>query len=149
LPNNYRSFAGVRAIAARRYNRFVGLVILRVVIVCHVLGAFVQSVFAGQFLSGSDGPVRFHELTGLILLPIAAIQILVAALLLRSGRTSLWLVLGSVLLFLGEGLQIGTGYGRFLDVHIPLGVIIAASASWQAITVFLKPTRPLVPGNEV
>jgi len=133
----------------RRYNRFVGLAVLRVVILCHVLGVFVQSVFAGQFLSGSDSPVKFHELTGWVVLAISAIQILAASVLMRSGRTSLWLVFGSVLVFLGEGLQMGTGYGRFLNVHVPLGVIIVAAGSWQAISVFLKPSRPLVPGNEV
>lgn len=132
----------------RRYNRFVGVAVLRVVIVCHVLGQFAESVFAGQFLSGSDSQVRFHELTGWIVFAISVIQILMAAVLMRSGVTSLWLVFGSVFVFFGEGLQIGTGYGRFLNVHVPLGVIIVAAGSWQAVSVFLKPARPLVPGNE-
>ena len=132
----------------RRYNRFVGLAVLRFVIVCHVLGQFAQAVFAGQFLAGSDSQVRFHEVTGWVVFAISVIQIVVAALLMRSGVTSLWLVFGSVFLFFGEGLQMGTGYGRFLNVHIPLGVIVFAAGSWQAISVFLKPARPLVPGNE-
>jgi hypothetical protein len=123
----------------------LGWVILRLVLVCHALAAFAQSVFAGQFLSGSDSQVKFHELTGWIMLAISAIQILLTALLLRSGRTSLWLVLGSVFVLLGEGLQIGTGYGRFQNVHIPLGVIIFAAVSWQAISVFLKRTTSTGP----
>jgi len=127
---------------------FVGLAILRVVLVVHVLGQFAQAVFAGQFLSGSDSQVRFHEVTGWVIFVISVIQILVTAVLMRSGVSSLWLVFGSVFLFLGEGLQMGTGYGRFLNVHVPLGVIIAAVGSWQLISVFLKPARPLVPGNE-
>ena len=126
----------------------LGLAILRVVLVCHVLTVFAQSVFAGQFLSGSDSPVTFHELTGWIVLLISAIQILLATLLVRSDVTSLWLVFGSIFLFLGEGLQIGTGYGRVLNVHVPLGVIIAAAVSCQTICAFLKPARPVVPGNE-
>ena len=125
------------------------LAILRVVLVCHLLGAFTQSVFAGQFLSGSDSPVKFHELTGWIILAISAVQILTAALLMWSRATSLWLVFGSVFVFLGEGLQIGTGYGRFLNVHVPLGVLIVAAVSWQTLSVFLKPAPPLVPGNEI
>jgi hypothetical protein len=128
-------------------STILGLAILRVVLVCHVLTVFAQSVFAGQFLSGSDSPVAFHELTGWIVLLISAIQILLAAVLVRSGATSLWLVFGSIFLFLGEGLQVGTGYGRVLNVHVPLGVIIVAAVSCQTICVFLKPTRPVVPGK--
>ena len=127
----------------------MGLAILRGVLVCHVLTVFVQSVFAGQFLSGSDSPVTFHELTGWIVLLISAIQILLAAVLVRLGVTSLWLVFGSIFLFLGEGLQIGTGYGRVLNVHVPLGVIIVAAVTCQTICAFLKTARPVVPRNEV
>src|SRR5215467_7952074 len=79
-------------------STILGLAILRVVLVCHVLTVFAQSVFAGQFLSGSDSPVKFHELTGWIVLLISAIQILLAAVLMRSGVTSLWLVFGSIFL---------------------------------------------------
>ena len=86
----------------------LGLAILRVVLVFHVLTVFAQSVFAGQFLSGSDSPVTFHELTGWIVLFISVIQIILAAVLVRRDVTSLWLVFRSIFLFLGEGLQIGT-----------------------------------------
>ena len=116
-------------------------------LVCHVVTVFAQSVFAGQFLSGSDSPVKFHELTGWIVLLISAIQILLAAVLMRSEVTSLWLVFGSIFLFLGEVLQIGSGYGRFLNVHVPLGVFIAAAVTCQTIIAFLKPARPAVPGK--
>jgi hypothetical protein len=116
----------------------LGLQILRLVLVSHALAVLAQAVFAGQFLSGSDTQVRFHELNGWILLGISAIQILVGSTLMRSGIASLWLVFGSVFVFLGEGLQIGTGYGRFLNVHVPLGVILFAAVTWQAISVFLK-----------
>jgi len=114
------------------------LPILRLVLVCHALAVLAQSVFAGQFLSGSDAHVRFHELTGWVVLGISATQILVGSLLMRSGIASLWLVFGSIFIFLGEGLQIGTGYGRFLNVHVPLGVILFGAISWQTISVFLK-----------
>ena len=124
-------------------------VVLRLVLVCHVLTGFAQSVFAGQFLSGSDSPVVFHEVTGWVLLVICAIQIVLAAVLMRSGITSLSLVFSSIFVFLAEGLQIGTGYGRFLNVHVPLGVIIVAAVIWQTICAFLKPAPPGIRGNEV
>jgi hypothetical protein len=123
--------------------------VLRLVLICHSLTAFAQSVFAGQFLSGLDGPVRVHELTGWIDLAISALQIVVVSTLMRSAKTSLWLLFGSVFLFLGEGLQIGSGYARFLNVHVPLGVMIVAAVSWQTISVFLKPAPADVSRNEI
>ncbi len=120
----------------------MGLAILRTVLVCHGLAVLTQSVFAGQFLSGSDSPVKFHELTGWIILAISFGQIVVAALLMRSGGVSLMLLFGSIFIFLGEGLQIGTGYGRFLNVHVPLGVIIFGAVAVQAVSVFLRPSGP-------
>lgn len=118
----------------------MGLAILRAVLVCHGLAILIQSIFAGQFLSGSDSPVKFHELTGWIVLAISFSQIVIAALLMRSGRVSLMLLFGSIFILLGEGLQIGTGYGRFLNVHVPLGVILFGSLTAQAVSVFLKPS---------
>ena len=87
----------------------LGWLILRLMLVIHSLAVLSESVFAGQFLSGEDSQVKFHELTGWIVLAICAIQIVFAALLLRTGITSLWLVFSSFFLFLAEGLQIGTG----------------------------------------
>ena len=113
-------------------------VVLRLVLVCHFFAGLAQSVFAGQFLSGSDGLVVYHEVTGWVLLAICAIQIVLAAVLMRSGMTSLSLLFSTVFVFLAEGLQVGTGYARFLDVHVPLGVVIVAVVIWQTIVVFLK-----------
>lgn len=107
-------------------------------LVLHSLAVFAQSVFAGQFLAGLDGPVKFHAETGWAILALCAIQIVVAAVLMRSGTTSFWLVLGTIFIFLAEDLQVGTGYGRFLGVHIPLGVIVFAAVTWQTISVFVK-----------
>jgi hypothetical protein len=93
-------------------------------------------VFAGQFLSGFDGQVVLHERTAYLTLGASLLQIALAALLTRSGTVSLWLVFGSIFVFLAEGLQMGTGYGRFLGVHIPLGVIVFGAVMWQTATVF-------------
>jgi hypothetical protein len=100
----------------------------------------VQAVFAGQFLSGSDNQVALHEEMGWIIFSISAVQVILAVAFLRSGIVSLWLMFGSVFLFLGEGLQLGTGYARFLGVHVPLGVMIFGLVSWQLLEVSLRPT---------
>jgi hypothetical protein len=98
----------LRLIAARARS-VVSLAILRVVLVCHALAVFTQAALAGQFLSGSDSAVEFHESTGWIILAISLIQAITAAVFMRSRITSLWLVLGSIIVFLAEGLQVGTG----------------------------------------
>jgi hypothetical protein len=97
----------------------------------HTAGLFVQSALAGEFLSGTDEVVKFHELTAWIILGVCAAQIAVAALAHRNGGASLWLLVGTLLIFLAEALQTGTGYGRFLGVHIPIGVLAFAGVSWQ------------------
>ena len=118
------------------------MAILRVVLVCHALAVLTESVFAGQFLSGSDSQVKFHELTGWIVLAISLSQIAIAAALMRSAGVSLMLLFGSVFVLLGEALQIGTGYGRFLNVHVPLGVILFGCVAAQAVSSFSKPGSP-------
>jgi len=99
----------------------------------HTAGLFVQAALAGEFLSGTDPAVKFHELMAWIILGVCAIQIALAILAQRTGGASLWLLIGTVLIFLAEGLQTGTGYGRFLRVHIPVGVLAFAGVSWQLI----------------
>lgn len=121
--------------------------ILRTTLVLHVSGVLVQSVFAGQFLAGADRDVAFHERTAWVLLAICAVQIITAFLASRAGLATLWLVLGSVFVFLAEGLQMGTGYGRFLSVHIPLGVIVFGAVTWQAISVFRAPLAAGAPAR--
>jgi hypothetical protein len=95
-----------------------------------------QAVFAGQFLSGGESPVRFHELTGFAVVALGAMQIL-TALLFKSPRGAVAaFVMASALVFLAEGLQIGTGYGRFLLVHVPLAVLIFGGLTAQTVWVF-------------
>jgi hypothetical protein len=114
---------------------------LRIVYVVHIAAVFAQAVYAGQFLSGEVSPVRLHEVGAWIILFAAAAQILLT--ILRGGLTApaLPLVLSSVGVLLCEGLQIGTGYGRFLEVHIPLAVLIFGGLVWQGFQLFRSPTR--------
>ncbi|HUI62689.1 MAG TPA: hypothetical protein VLX90_20840 [Steroidobacteraceae bacterium] len=115
--------------------------ILRGVLSAHTLALFAQSALAGEFLSGTDGVAKFHEWTAWAILGICLIQIAVVALAQRSGHASLWLLIGTVLVFLAEVLQTGTGYGRFLRVHLPLGGIAFAGVSWQLISQFRAPAQ--------
>jgi hypothetical protein len=76
--------------------------------------------------------VKFHELVAWVILGICALQIVIAAFSRRTDA-SLWLLIGSIMIFLAEVLQTGTGYGRFLRVHVPVGVVVFAGVSWQLI----------------
>jgi len=112
---------------------------LRYVLVAHTVCLFAQSALAGEFLSGTDSIVKFHEWTAWVVVAICALQIGIVVFLLRSNQTSLWLLIGSVLILLAEILQTGTGYGRFFRVHIPLGVIVFGAVAAQMISQFRKP----------
>jgi hypothetical protein len=108
----------------------VNLAALRVVLVLHALGVFMQATLAGRFLSGEDASVKIHEVTGWVIAVICLIQIVLAVVV---KEIPLWFVIASVAVFLGEGLQVGTGYGRFLNVHIPLSILITAAVIWQIL----------------
>jgi hypothetical protein len=108
---------------------------LRIVLAVHLTGVFAQAVFAGRFLSGVDGAVYLHEVAGLTVLALCLVQIAVAvSLRLPRGGTLLFAV-WSGLIFLAEALQAGTGYGRFLEVHVPLGALILAGVAAQLVWV--------------
>lgn len=107
---------------------------LRVILIFHALVVLMEAVFAGQFLSGVDSPVLFHERTAWVVVGLCVIQIVV----ILVTRGPFWLVISSIFILLAEALQTGTGYGRFLGVHIPLGVLIFGGVTWQAVQVFRK-----------
>jgi hypothetical protein len=105
---------------------------LRVVVALHALGIVTQAILAGLFLSGATEPVAWHERTAWVVVAIAAVQIVLAFV----QRAGLPLAITSVFLFVAEALQTGTGYGRFLGVHIPLGVLLFGAVMWQLFEVF-------------
>jgi hypothetical protein len=107
--------------------------LLRGVLALHVLGVIVQATLAGQFLSGADGAVPIHEIVGWAVTVLGLLQI---ALAIAARGIPLWFVIASAGTFLGEGLQVGTGYGRFLGVHIPLSILIFGIVIWQTTWVF-------------
>ncbi len=111
---------------------------LRWVLALHALAVLTQAVLAGQFLSGSEAPVLFHAWTGWFIVALSALQIVLSLRLLQLGGP-LWLLVASIFIFIAEALQIGTGYGRFLGVHIPLGVFVFGAVTWMMFWSFRKP----------
>lgn len=113
------------------------LAALRTVLLLHALAVLSQAIFAGQFLSGIDAPVVFHAWTGWFILGLSAAQVILSITFLKLGGP-LWLLIASLFIFIAEGLQVGTGYGRFLGVHIPLGVFVFGAVIWQLLWAFRK-----------
>ena len=101
------------------------------VVAIHLALVVAQAVFAGQFLAGADTSVVLHEVAGQIAAAVALIQIAICAIRRIPARTFVPFLVTSILVFLAEGLQIGTGYGRFLAVHVPLGVLICGAVATQ------------------
>jgi hypothetical protein len=116
----------------------ISLAGLRIILPLHTLGVLLQAAFAGQFLSGVESPVVLHAWTAwaILVLSLAQVALSVAA-SFRGGP--LWFMLASVFVLVAEALQTGTGYGRFLGVHIPLGVVLFGVVLWQTIFLFRKP----------
>jgi hypothetical protein len=117
--------------------RAANLAALRIVLVAHALGVLTQAVFAGQFLSGVESPVVFHERTAWLVVILSVIQVVLAIVLARLGGP-LWLVIASVFILIAEALQTATGYGRFLGVHVPLGAFVFGAVVWLATWTFRK-----------
>ncbi|MGD0363598.1 MAG: hypothetical protein ABSC93_22170 [Bryobacteraceae bacterium] len=116
----------------KRVNRLA----LRTVLVLHSCALLVEPALAGEFLSGTDQAVRFHEWLAWAILGICSLQVILAALGLRTGAATYGLAIGSVLLLLAESLQTGVGYGRLLRVHVPLGAIEFGVVLLQTLSVF-------------
>jgi hypothetical protein len=109
---------------------------LRSVVILHLTGILLQAVLAGQFLSGRDAAVVFHERVGWAVAAIGLVQILLAIALRLPQNAALALILSSAMIFLGEVLQIGTGYLRFPGVHVPLAILIGGGLAAIAVRVF-------------
>ncbi len=108
----------------------------RIVLSAHAFAAFAQAILAGEFLSGADHAVFFHEYTAWIILALSLCQIALAGILTKLSICRLWMLIVSVFVFLAETLQAVTGYGRFLSVHVPLGVVIFGTLMVLAVSAF-------------
>jgi hypothetical protein len=109
---------------------------LRIVVVLHLVAILIQAALAGQFLSGLDAAVQLHERTGWGLAAIGLAQVLLTVVQRLPPGSALVLILSSAAIFLAEALQVGTGYLRFLGVHIPLAILIAGGTAAVAVRVF-------------
>lgn len=125
----------VRPAAAPARKPRISLWTLRVLLTGHLVAVLAQPVLAGRFLTGDVDAMEVHGLLG-SLLALVAMSLIAGALGYVVGRGRLWVLPVTVLVFLAEGFQIGLGYSRNLEVHIPLGVAIVVAAVLLAAWVW-------------
>ena len=102
------------------------LIALRVVSGVHAVAICLQPLFAGIYLNGSGSGMRMHEPLGLALTFTGLLQLLVATIWWRSGGRAVAPAV-SLLIMLGEAVQVAMGYSRQLAIHIPLGIALVAT----------------------
>ena len=112
--------------------------------VAQAAGVFLQAVSAGSFLAGVDHSVRLHELGGWFTFTLAVVQAGLSA-LHYVRALGWWFVSSSATVAVAEVLQLGTGYGHFVQVHIPLALLIVAMLVWQM--VWVATYRIVAPGQ--
>jgi hypothetical protein len=94
---------------------------------------FDQSVFAGQFLSGTYDALLVHR-ENATFAGISVIVSAVGAVLLRwPGRGPWWPIAACLGLFALIALEIVIGFARILTLHVPLGVTITVLATGLAV----------------
>jgi hypothetical protein len=102
--------------------------LLRAVLTAHLLAVLAQPVLAGLFLTGDIDAIAVHGTIGSTLAAVDLVVIGASLFYVLGGRGRLWVLPVIVALFLAVGLQIGFGYSRTLEIHIPLGVAIVTTS---------------------
>jgi hypothetical protein len=117
-----------------------------VVITVNLLAVLAQPVLAGLYLTGDVDAIGVHGLIGSLLAVVALVVVAVALAYVLAGRGRLWVLPAAVLLFLAVGFQIGAGYARQLELHVPLGVTIVVTsvllAGWVWTPSAARPRPP-------
>ena len=109
---------------------------LRFLLTGHLVAVLAQPVLAGRYLTGDVDAIKVHGFVGSLLALVAMSLIAGALLYVVGGRGRLWVLPVTVLVFLAEGFQIGIGYSRQLELHIPVGVAIVVAAVLLAAWVW-------------
>ena len=119
------------------------LTALRLVAGLHAVAICLQPILAGVYLNGSGPAMRLHEPIGLALTVAGLLQLLIATIWWRSGG-SLLAPAVTLLITLGEGLQVAMGYTRQLAIHVPLGIALVAAAVAFALWTARQPAAVTV-----
>jgi hypothetical protein len=104
----------------------------------HLIAVLCQPILAGLFLTGDVDAIAVHGAvgTGVGLLTLLIVPFVIGYVTVGRGR--LWTLPAIVGLFLVEGLQVGTGYARALELHVPLGVAVVVISVLLAAWVWTR-----------
>jgi len=102
--------------------------LLRGVLTVYLLGVLAQPVLAGMFLTGDVDAIDAHADIGTALEAMTMLVVGASLLYVVGGHGRVWILPVAVVLFIAVGLQIGMGYLRRLEIHIPLGVAIVTAS---------------------
>lgn len=98
----------------------------------HAVLVFAQPILAGMSLEGDDSALDMHYFNGMIIMTIAAVQIIAALLWWKpGGGPSRALALSAVLLGLEVAQFLLADAGK-LAIHLPLGIITLLGAAMVA-----------------
>ncbi|BCB76515.1 hypothetical protein GCM10022251_22990 [Phytohabitans flavus] len=95
--------------------------------------SYLQSILAGQFLSGTYSSLLGHQNNAAIIDMLLILGIAVALPIPLWGRRAWWPVVFAAGLLGMTTVQNQLGFARILTVHIPLGVAIVMAATGVAI----------------
>ncbi|WP_412540632.1 hypothetical protein R8Z50_33340 [Longispora sp. K20-0274] len=94
-----------------------------------------QAALAGGFISGNVKLLGIHSANAILIALISMVLVPCTVLLVRPGRGPAWPIAASIALWVLIITQIGLGYGRVLQGHVPLGMsifgILAALTVWS------------------
>jgi hypothetical protein len=111
------------------------LAVTRGVATVHTVVILAQPVLAGRYLIGDYDMLAWHTFGADLVTYLGVAQLVSAALLWWRGGTR-WPLWASLLLFVGESGQYFAGVSGALDVHVPLGVVLAVSASAVLVAIW-------------
>jgi hypothetical protein len=102
--------------------------VLRAVVTVLAVDMFLQSVFAGRFLSGDYPQLLVHRTNAIVVAAIAVVLVAASVLAWRIADAPARLAWTSAAVLVLVLVQFRLGLSRNLGVHVPLGVLLIAAA---------------------
>jgi hypothetical protein len=102
--------------------------VLRAVVTALAVDMFLQSVFAGRFLSGDYPQLRVHRTNAIVVAAMAVVLVAASVLAWRIAGAPAGLAWTSAAVLVLVLVQFRLGFSRNLGVHVPLGVLLIAAA---------------------
>jgi hypothetical protein len=112
------------------------LQVLRVAAVLHSLAFLAQPVSAGGYLMGDIDALAWHNANAAVVTGLDVIQLLCAVVFFWKGRGRAWPIWASLAIALAVEVQVGMGFERLLQVHLPLGVALTVGQILTTVWLF-------------